>query len=211
MQQLLLRIQQEDDQQAFRELYRLLFFRLYQFAFSYLKEKQQAEEVVNDVFLELWNKRRNLSEIRNINVYLYVSIKNSSLNRLRRLRKPAPMALEDLELKHICLSINPEAGLVTKELQYKVQAAIEALPPRCKLIFKLVKEDGLSYKEAADILDVSVKTVDAQLYIALKKLSVSLLPVWTEYGILTKKFIFSKNFKEFLKQKCPSYKVGQVK
>lgn len=187
MKQLLHKIQYEDDQKAFRELYQLLFFRLYQFAFSYLKEKQNAEEIVNDVFINLWQKRYTLSDIKNINVYLYVAVKNAALNRLRQLRKPAPLALESLELKHIRMSINPEAGMITKELRNKVQSAIERLPPRCKLIFKLLKEDGLTYKEVASILNISVKTVDAQLYIALKKLSVSLLPVWSEYTTLSKK------------------------
>lgn len=187
MQQLILRIQTEDDQQAFRKLYQLLFIKLYQFALSYLKKKESAEEVVNDVFLRLWEKRHTLSDIKNINVYLYVAVKNASLNHLRQSRRSAPLTLDDLEMKHIRLRINPEVGLVTKELRLKVQEAIEKLPTRCKLIFKLVKEDGLSYKEVASILDISVKTVDTQLYLALKKLSVSLLPVWKEYGILSKK------------------------
>lgn len=181
MEELLQQIQYEDDQQAFKAFYKLLFFKLYQFAYSYLRKKETAEEVVNDVFLGLWQKRNTLNEIRNINVYLYVSVKNDCLNRLRKSKQALPLTADDLTLDHLTLKANPESCLITRELQQKIQAAIGELPPRCKLIFKMVKEDGLSYKEAAKILEISVKTVDAQLCVALRKLSQLLLPVWKEY------------------------------
>jgi RNA polymerase sigma-70 factor (ECF subfamily) len=78
------------------------------------------------------------------------------------------------------LAPSPESLLITRELQTRVQEAIDQLPPRCKLIFKLIKEDGLSYKEVAAILEISVKTVDAQLCLAFKKLALILQPVWAE-------------------------------
>lgn len=186
MQQLLQRIQLYDDQLAFKQLYQLLFFRLYQFAYSYVHSKETAEEVVNDVFLGLWQKRETLHTIKNVNVYLYVSVKNASLNQLRKSKQSPPLSLDDLNLDHLQLNANPESGMITKELQQKIQLAVNQLPPRCKLIFKLIKEDGLSYKEVASILEISVKTVDTQLYLALKKLSVLLLPVWSEYGPASK-------------------------
>ena len=75
---------------------------------------------------------------------------------------------------------NPESILITRELRSRIQDAIEQLPPRCKIIFKLIKEDGLSYKEVASIMEISVKTVDTQLYLALKKLAHLLEPVWSK-------------------------------
>lgn len=181
MEPLLQKIQFENDQQAFRQLYESLFFRLYQFAFAYVHVKESAEEIVNDVFLGLWQKRCTMDTIGNINVYLYVSVKNASLNYLRKNKKTTPISLDDLTVYHLKITSNPETLLVTHELQICVQAAIEQLPPRCRLIFKMIKEDGLSYKETASILDISVKTVDAQLCLALKKLAQTLLPAWTEY------------------------------
>ncbi len=182
MQQLLHRIQFNDDQQAFKEFYQHLFFRLFQFAYSFLKQKESAEEVVDDVFLGLWQKRSTLHTIKNMNVYLYVAVRNASLNKLRS-HKQMFTSIDEFPIEPVHLTFNPENELVTRELQQKVQEAIDRLPTRCKLIFKLVKEDGLSYKEAASILEVSTKTIDAQLYIALKKLSSSLRLVWAEYGI----------------------------
>lgn len=186
MQELLRRIQFEDDQQAFRELYHLLFFKLYQFAYAYLKSKENAEEIVNDVFLGLWQKRKTLDTISNFNVYLYVAVKNASLNFLRKCkRSTGSVPMDELNVNHLHLSVNPENLMISHEMERHVREAIDQLPSRCKLIFKLVKDDGLSYKEAASVLDVSVKTIDTQLYLALKKLAVLLLPVWEEYkGVL---------------------------
>jgi RNA polymerase sigma-70 factor (ECF subfamily) len=181
MEQLIQRIQLYDDQQAFKQLYQSLFFRLYQFAFSFVHTKESAEEVVNDVFLGFWQKRATLDSIKNVNVYLYVAVKNASLNYLRKNKMPLPVSIDALTVNHLHLVPTPEALLITQELQIRIREAIDQLPPRCKLVFKLIKEDGLSYKEVAAILKISVKTVDAQVYLALKKLSLILLPVWTEY------------------------------
>jgi RNA polymerase sigma-70 factor (ECF subfamily) len=128
----------------------------------------------------LWQKRDTLDTISNINVYLYVAVKHASLNELRKKKIAGPLSLNELTVHHLHLVSNPESLFITHELQNRVRSAIEQLPPQCKLIFKLVKEDGLSYKEVAAILNISVKTVDTQLYLALKKLSKWLLPVWKE-------------------------------
>lgn len=182
MVELLQRIQHYADQQAFKQLYQQLFFRLYQFAFSFVGSRESAEEIVNDVFIGLWQKRGTLDTIENLQVYLYVAAKNASLNCLRKRRLPVPMSLDELTIAHIRLSANPETLLVSREMRERIQEAIDGLPTRCRLIFKLIKEDGLSYKEVAVILDISVKTVDTQLYLALKKLSQTLQPLWREYN-----------------------------
>lgn len=179
MQLLLNSIQHHSDQQAFKELYQLWFFKLYQFAYSYTRSKESAEELVNDVFLNIWQKRETLDSINNINLYLYVSVKNASLNYLRKNNLPVPVSVNDLHSDHFQITTNPESTLISRELQGQIATAIEQLPSRCKLIFKLVKQDGLSYKEVADLLGISVKTVDSQLCLALKKLAHLLHPVST--------------------------------
>ncbi len=176
MELLLQKIQFQDDQQAFKQFYQLLFFRLYQFAYTYVHSKESSEEIVNDVFLNFWQKRKTLDTIKNINVYLYVAVKNASLNWLRKNKQLPPVSMDDLTVNHIHLAPNPELLLITRELQSHIWEAIEQLPPRCKIVFKLIKEDGLSYKEVATVLEISVKTVDTQLYLALKKLAHILKP-----------------------------------
>ena len=192
-QQLLQKIQFLDDQKSFKQLYQLLFFKLYQFAYSFVQSKESAEEVVNDVFLCVWQKRKTLDTINNINVYLYVAVKNASLNYLRKNNLHIPLSLDDLVTYHLRITANPESIMITRELELSIRKAIEQLPPKCKIIFKMIKYDGLSYKEVAAILGISVKTVDTQLYIALKKLAYIIQPVRTEDSAGSRPFPTSQN------------------
>lgn len=73
-------------------------------------------------------------------------------------------------------NITPEELMITSEMYRKIQEQVEALPPRCKMIFKLIREDGLKYKEVSDILHISVNTIDAQIAIAIKKIAIALKP-----------------------------------
>jgi len=176
--EILLQKIQNGDQNSFKEFYHLYFFKLYQFAYSFVHSKETSEEIANDVFLNLWQKKETLSSINSIQVYLYVSVKNASLNYLRKHNLPVPVSVDDLCVDHFPLVANPELLLTQRELQQQIREAIEQLPPRCRLVFKLVKEDGLSYKQVASILDLSVKTVDSQLCLALKKLAAILQPIY---------------------------------
>jgi RNA polymerase sigma-70 factor (ECF subfamily) len=171
---LLHRIQYQHDEVAFREFYTGNVFRLFQFAYTFVQNREQAEEVVNDVFLKLWQNRSRLDQIDNISVYLYVAVKNTAANYLRQVKGKATILLEEQAVHHFYLSPDPEQLLVTDELRKKIEMAIDRLPTRCKLIFKLVKEDGLTAAEVAAILDISYKTVTTQLTIALKKLEEAL-------------------------------------
>lgn len=174
MEELLYRIQFHDDQLAFKALYQRLVFRLYQFAFAFVKQRQPAEEIVNDVFVKLWEKRHQLDKIGQIRVYLYVAVKNAALNQLRRSTIFTETDLDSLHVQHFRLEPDTEQLLLTHELQQAIAWAVEQLPSKCKMIFKLVKQDELSYKEVAGILGISPKTVDAQLAIAMKKLAARL-------------------------------------
>ena len=174
---LLHRIQFENDEQAFREFYESHVFRLFQFAFTFVQNRELSEEIVNDVFLKLWHQRGRMNRIANMNVYLYVAVKNTANNYLRQSRTrnlTSDLGMEAVH--HFYLSPDPEQLLVTNELRRGIEAAIEGLPARCKLIFKLVKEDGLSASEVAAILNISYKTVTTQLSIALRKLEDVLRP-----------------------------------
>jgi RNA polymerase sigma-70 factor (family 1) len=162
------------NEHTFEDLYRHYFVRLVRFCFSIVHVKEPAEEIVNDVFLNLWKKRDNLSEIDNLAVYLYVAVKNLSLNYLRNNHYPHTLEIEGRCDNYIQFNADPESLYLSSEAVQKVRTAIDKLPPRCKLIFSLIKEDGLKYKEVARLLDLSVKTVEAQLVIAIKKIASSL-------------------------------------
>lgn len=163
------------EQKAFGQLYSLYKFKLCRFSITIIHNREIAEEIVEDIFVNLWNNRENISGIENLPVYLYVSVKNRSLNELSRKAKEmitAPFDFLDFEIND--LSPDPQNLMITNEMLQRMQQAVNALPARCKMIFKLVREDGLKYKDISQILNISVNTIDAQMAIAVKRICKSL-------------------------------------
>jgi RNA polymerase sigma-70 factor (ECF subfamily) len=147
-----------DSYSAYKKLFGLLFPPIKRFSYSLLKSPELAEEVASDVLITLWRKR---DSITSINI-----LKKNSGGRI--------VSLDDIAVNLRIDNTTPEWILINDELRISLNNAINELPTRCKIIFRLVKEDGLSYKEVSEILDISIKTVDAQLVIATRRLSVSI-------------------------------------
>ncbi len=165
----------EGNEQAFEKIYAYYHKRLRAFSQTFTKSKELSEEVVEDVFVKLWCKREDVVEIQNLNVYLYTAIKHQSLNALSyEARRIVTQSLEVSEFDLHSKDHTPHDLLVTSELMQSVQSAIDSLPPRCRLIFQMVREDELRYKEIAEILNISVNTIDAQMAIAVKRLCAAL-------------------------------------
>ena len=160
-----------DDQLAYRQLFIHFYDRLSRFVMGFTKNRELTEEIVSDVFINLWRRRKNLEEVSNLKLYVYVSAKNIAFNYLKKLHRENLTDLDSVEIELEDPFADPGAALVTREMNLKLKNAINDLPPRCKLIFTLVKEDGLSYKQTAELLNISESTVDNQLSIALKKIS----------------------------------------
>lgn len=163
------------DEVAFRRVYGGFYKRLFQFAQAIVKTRESAEEIVEDVFVRIWQHRASLPSIQNLRVYLYTATKNTALNYLSRMARES--IAEPFDHIHIELGgsgVTPEEILITAEMYRKLQQAVEALPPRCKMIFKLVREDGLRYKEIAEILNISVNTIDVHMAIAVKRIAAAL-------------------------------------
>lgn len=159
------------DQQAFRVLFDTFYSRLMQFAISMIKTKDVATEIVDEVFVKIWQQRQQILSIQNLKVYLYTATKNTSLNYISKRTKEQliePFDFIDVQLRD---SESPEQQMITSEIFKKIKSVVDELPPRCKMIFKLVREDNLKYKEVAEILNLSVNTVDAQMVIAVKRIS----------------------------------------
>ena len=154
---------------SFNLLYKLLCQRLIRFSAAITGSYHQSEEIVSDIFIIFWQKRSRYYEVQEPIVFLYTCTKNLSLNKIKQNKKYIDFDLLDQDV----LSITPkiEGQLITSQVGKIIEMAIRELPLRCQLIFRLVKMDGLSYKQVAELLDISVKTVDAQLAIAIKKLS----------------------------------------
>ena len=172
------RIAVYEDAVAYKKLFFHFFLPLKSFSFSIVKSKEYAEEIVSDVFVEIWAKRKQLMEINDLKMYVYTSVRNASLRKFQQIQKKRILSMSELSVEMMSIEPNAEASMISTELIKKIEAAIDQLPPQCKIIFKLAKEDKLKYKEIADLLAISVKTIDNQLSTALKKIASTLhIPV----------------------------------
>jgi RNA polymerase sigma-70 factor (family 1) len=162
-----------DEYAAFRELYLLMYAPLMRFANIYTHNSHMAEDVLADVFLKLWDQRNLLSNVNNLRVYLYTAVKNTALNYRNRQSKIVEDTNDIAELQ--AGNPDPENALISSEISRQIQKAVNQLPPRCKLIFQLAKEEGMRYKEISTILGISIKTIDNQLAIALSKIGSAIL------------------------------------
>lgn len=167
---LLKRIADSNDQVAYKQLFVLLHGPLSQFAYSILKSKEEAEELISDMFIRIWEKRNTLTDIETPRLYFYTTAKNMAITRINRQKKQAGLNPENWLITLNSVYFNPEKLLITEEILRQIQMAISTLPPRCRLIFKLVKEDGLKYREVAELLHLSIKTVETQMAIALRRI-----------------------------------------
>ena len=167
-------IARNDDSMAYKELFVSFYNPLLRFAVTLIKSREQAEEVVSDVFINIWEKRKRINSISNLKVYLFIAVKNTALNYLSRQNKNLTDNVDEAGIEFKSIYFDPEQLMVTAEMVARIKAAIEQLPPKCKLIFKLIKEEELKYRDVAEILGVSVKTVESQITIALKKIGTAI-------------------------------------
>jgi RNA polymerase sigma-70 factor (family 1) len=172
---LLIRIS-NGDEAAFKSLFDFSYAELLNYAHFLAGSKFAAEEIVSAVFINIWQNRNKLSLVSNIKTYLFVSVKNRSFNYLRD-NKLRVVSDKDNDHFHLATTFEtPESQYLSEELRKVILDAIEQLPERCRMIFRLVREDGLKYQEAADLLDISVKTVEVQMGRATAKMKSAIEP-----------------------------------
>lgn len=167
----------EGNELAFNELFLTYYDKLVAFSVQYVKQQECAEEITSELFVKLWLRRNTLPDILNPEVYVYISIKNASLNYLRGSKKNSRVGLDTEEEGTVLqLSDNRRLELETKELSRKLDEAIAALPEQRRIIFRLIREDELKCREVARILNISVRTVENQMYKAVKTLADAISP-----------------------------------
>lgn len=165
------KVREDGDRSAFENLFREYYKRLYGFAISYVEQKETAEDIVQSVFLRIWIQREKWDPPGTVKHYLFAAIRNEALNKSRH-EKIITNAEEDVIISfrehHQIIGIGEQ--LDTEVLQKKIIDGIQKLPPRCKQIFLLNRNNGLTYTEIADYLDISINTVNTQMGRALKSL-----------------------------------------
>jgi RNA polymerase sigma-70 factor, ECF subfamily len=159
----------ENDQSALECLFEKYYYRLCDFAFQYVGSVDLAEEVVSDVFLKIWKNRHKMEINTNFKAYIYTATRNQALNYLEKEKRDFE-SLDEIMYGKPSDDYHPDEELIFQELENHIEVLINKLPPRCKVIFKLSRVEGFTYREIADILSISIHTVQNQMVKAVKKL-----------------------------------------
>lgn len=162
-----------NNRNAYEALFRQLYTPLVRFAREIVKDTDAAEDLVQEVFVKIWEKRHQIQIETGIKSYLYMAVKNQCLNALRIEQRNAFLSddfNDDLRVA------NNQTDLQTNTIHLKqhIAEAIEKLPPRCGLIFKMSRFEEKTYQEIADALELSVKTIENQMGKALQLLRLHL-------------------------------------
>jgi len=159
----------QKDEAAFEQVFKTHFKRLHAYAFTILRDEVEAEEIVQQVFFKLWERNENLSLTGSVSSYLYRAVHNESLNYIKHQKVRSNHQL------HVAYSMkneveHPAKKVMAGELEKKIHTALNELPEQCRTIFQMSRFDELKYREIADKLGISVKTVENQMGKALKLL-----------------------------------------
>jgi len=165
----------EHAERAFRMIVNAYQDKVIRFISLFVNSGQESEELASDVFISLWNNRDNLADISDLDNYIFIVAKNKALNHLRK----GKTELVDLDSFQVDAFHNtnttPESIYISQEEVEKLNAAINELPQKTKMAFQLVRENKLKYKDAAEILGVSIKTIEKQVAAAVAKLKEKLI------------------------------------
>jgi RNA polymerase sigma-70 factor, ECF subfamily len=158
----------KSDKAAFDQLFRSLYAPLVRYAFSYLKDKSSASDIVQDAFIRLWHKRESIDAEQSIKAYLYKMVRNLSLNHLRN------RSFEEVGLELVDLSVNDSADQSYEEgvnpRMELLKQWIMKLPERQREAFRLSRYEGLDHEEIAEVMNVSKWTVNNHIVQAMKNI-----------------------------------------
>jgi RNA polymerase sigma-70 factor, ECF subfamily len=181
------------DESSFEIVYRFYYPRLNYFAKQYLFEEDVARNIVQDTFTELWDKRESLRNDSNLQAWLFTVTKHKSLKEISHLKSKLNydnfIKSRQLEVNYKSLSDFDTSHIIFEELQIQIQNAIEKLPPACRKVFEMSRFEDKKNKEIAEELNLSIKTVEAQISKALKSLKCDLKDYLPFFYIL---FFFQK-------------------
>lgn len=168
------------DVSTFNSLFNSVYIQLYIHCRKFISDPEEAKDLLQNVFLHFWEKRDSIDIHTSLNAYLYKSVQNECLNHLRTLKTIYTTENKDSDVNkdEIIENTNPFSELTVLEIEQITENTIEELPDQCKSIFKLSRVNGLRNQEIADLLDISIRTVETQIYRALKILKNRLKDYW---------------------------------
>lgn len=163
----------QGDARAFEALFRQFYESLCRYAQRILDDSAMAEEAVQDVFLKFWERRTALEITTGLKPYLYRAVHNHCMNQLKHGK------IKQIHKEYVKNSANDESNatmeyMESRELQVRIELAVKELPEQCRRTFELSRFEHLSYQEIADVMGLSIKTVENQIGKALRQLRGSL-------------------------------------
>lgn len=170
----------KNDLSSYEIIFKKYYKELYRFAFTYVRDGTMAEEMAQEVFLYIWEKRAQIEIQTTLKTYLYSAVKNKCLNYIK-LELPRQQSMADVSEVMLSVSGKRQDEGENELLKRYIQKAVDSLPKKCRRIFILSRNAGMTYEEIAEELDLSKKTVENQMGIALKKLRESLEEVYEHY------------------------------
>lgn len=163
------------DEDSYKQLFYHFYPILLNFCVTILNNKEDAEEVVSEVLLKVWTMGEDLDHIENLTVYLFTAARNKAYDALRKQQRHAPViAISDQIQENIADENSPEILYTSGELEQYITKIIRALPTQAQLVYRLVKEQGLPYKQVTEILGISLNTAETHMRLALKKIRTAL-------------------------------------
>lgn len=163
------------DEDAYKKLFYHYYPVLLTFCTTILKNREDAEEVVSEVMLKVWTMGEGLNHVENLTVYLFRAARNKAFDVLRKKDlEVSTVAISDNLQEYIVDKNSPESLYTRVELTQYINKIIQALPTQCQLVYRLVKEQGLAYKQVTEILGISLNTAETHMRLALKKIRTAL-------------------------------------
>ena len=167
----------------FEEIYSAYYERLFAFALVITDSEADAQDVVSQVYFNLWEKKKDLSDVKDLKAYLFTSVKNQAVRHIANDRYFHTEDIEDVLLS--IDQIDPEELLIGKELETFIDQAIKNLPDQCGLVFRLAKEKNMDFKQIATELGISKYTVKYHMETALKKIMGELKSRFPELKVIS--------------------------
>lgn len=155
------------NESAFEMIFRTYYQPLCRYAYSFLQDKEEAEEVVQASFISVWEKRNNIAIETSLKSYLYRMVRNSCLNVIKHEKVKQQHVAHELAVSEVAYE-SVSQKVQAAELEIRITEAMKTLPEQCRLVFQLSRFEELKYQEIADQLQISVKTVENHMGKALK-------------------------------------------
>lgn len=161
------------DENAYKKLYFHFYSSLHRFAVAFIGDPEISEELVSDVMIRIWMMKEKLSNINRLDLYLFKCVRNAALAHINEKKS---IIIQNTDEEHFDQMgyCHADAEINAKEISHRIESVVRRLPPQSQLVFRLIKDEGLSYKEVQSVMGISNNTIKTHIRIALKRIRMAL-------------------------------------